>query len=242
MHNINPYDEQQCRAYCQQLEFLNQIKTDFKHLNWSKNFIDLKSKEKLGINHQPTPREKFGTAHQTQFSMVSFYYLEKLLETNPTYIYDLGCGWNIFKRYIPNIIGVSPTHNIDNNADIHDLVDDGYIKGHQNYFESVFSICALHFISLSELEEIVKGFASMVKPNGQGRGFLSLNMKRMIERTPCEFLEKHIDAAPTRHDYEKYVLSVLENIDVNYIILDVDFSKTLDDYMDGNIRLVIDKE
>ena len=236
MHNISPYDEQQCRAYCQQLEFFNQIKTDFKHLSWSKNFVD------QGRFFRSTPREKFGTDYQSQFSMVPFYYLEKLLETNPTDIYDLGCGWNIFKKYIPNIIGVSPTHNKDNYADIHDQVDDYYIKEHENYFESIFSINALHFIPLSELEKIVKGFASMVKPNGQGRGFLSLNLQRMIERTPDEFLEKHINASPTAHDYEKYVLSVLEKIDVNYIILDVDLLYNLDDWMDGNIRIVFERK
>jgi len=227
MHNINPYNEQKCRAYCQQLEFFNQIKSDFEQLTWSKTFVG------------PTPREIAGR-QRTRFSMVAFYYLEKLLETNPTNIYDLGCGWNIFKSYIPNIIGVSPTHDIDNYADIHDFVDDDYIKGHQNYFESVFSICALHFIPLSKLEETVTGFASMVKPNG--RGFLSLNMSRMIELTPREFLEKHIDASPTRHDYEQYVLSVLEKLNINYIILDVDFSEHIDDSMDGNVRLVFEKE
>lgn len=234
MHNISPYDEQKCRAYCQQLEFFNQIKTDFKHLSWSKNFVD------PGVTY--TPREKFGTDYQSQFSMVPFYYLEKLLETNPTNIYDLGCGWNIFKKYIPNVIGVSPTHNNDNYADIHDQVDDDYIKGHENYFESVFSINALHFIPLSELEKIVKGFASMVKTNGKGRGFLSLNLQRMIDRTPGEFLIKHINAAPTKHDYEKYVLSVLEKIDVNYIILDVDLLYGIDDWMNGNIRIVFERK
>jgi len=233
MNNINPYDEQKCRAYCQHLEFFNQIKTDFDHLSWSKNF-----------NFKPiTPREKHGSAAiQTQFSMVPFYYLEKLLETDPTNIYDLGCGWNIFKRYIPNIIGVSPTHNFDNRGDIHDIVDDDYIKRHQNYFESVFSICALHFVPLSEFEKIVKGFVSMVKPNGKGRGFLSLNIQRMIDRTPSQFLKKHINASPTGHDYEKYILSVLKKIDVNYLILDVDLQHESDDIMDGNIRIVFERK
>lgn len=229
MQNINPYNEEHCRTYCEQLEFFNQIKSDFDCLYWKKNFISI------------TPRERFGR-QLTRFSMVPFYYLEKLLEINPINIYDLGCGWNIFKRYIPNVIGVSPTHNLDNHADIHDQIDDDYINMHQNYFESVFSICALHFIPLSKLEETVSGFASMVKPNGQGRGFLTLNMLRMIERTPHEFLKKHINADPTAHDYEQYVRSILEKIDINYLILDVDFSQSMDEYMDGNIRIVFDRK
>lgn len=172
--------------------------------------------------------------------MVPFYYLEKLLEKDPANIYDLGCGWNIFKKYIPTIIGVSPTHNQDNYADIHDLVDDEYIKKHTNFFDSVFSINALHFTSLENLEEVVTGFVSMIKPSG--RGFLSLNLMRMIEHSSIEFLEKSIGTTRTSIDYEQYVRSVLEKINIGYLIVDVDFSKTLNDYMDGNIRLVIDKE
>lgn len=225
MHNINPYDEQKCRAYCQQLEFFNQIQTDFDRLSWTKNYCSPRC----------TPREYLGVS---TFSMVPFYYLEKLLEKDPVNIYDLGCGWNIFKRYIPTIIGVSPTQ--DNYADIHDLVDDKYIKGHTNFFDSVFSINVLHFKSLEKLEKIVTEFVSMIKPGG--RGFLSLNLMRMVERSSFEFLEKSIGTNRTSIDYEQYVRSVLEKINIGYLIVDIDFSRTLDDYIDGNIRLVIDKE
>ena len=41
---------------------------------------------------------------------------------------------------------------------------------------------------------------------------------------------------------KKYVLSVLEKIDVNYIILDVDLLYDLDDWMDGNIRIVFERK
>ena len=226
MQNINPYNEDHCRKYCYQSGFLNQIKLDFNCLSWTKNYYS-----------RYTPREDLGVS---TFSMVPFYYLEKLLEKDPVNIYDLGCGWNIFKKYIPTIIGVSPTHNQDNYADIHDLVDDEYIKGHTNFFDSVFSINALHFTSLENLEEVVTGFVSMIKPSG--RGFLSLNLMRMIECSSIEFLENSIGTTRTGIDYEQYVRSVLEKINIGYLIVDVDFSKTLDDYMDGNIRLVIDKE
>jgi hypothetical protein len=232
MHNINPYNEEHCRAYCQQLDFYNQIKSDFDHLSWIKNFNHLISW---------TPREEYGTRYQrTRFSMVPFYYLEKLLEKNPKEIYDLGCGWNIFKKYIPNIIGVSPTQDVDNYADVHDLVDDDYIKGHENSFESIFSICALHFASLEDLEKIVTGFVSMIKPNG--RGFLTLNLIRMIERSPADFLENSIGSTRTNHEYEQYVFGVLEKIKVDYLIVDVDFEQSTNDQMDGNIRLVFDKK
>jgi len=48
-----------------------------------------------------TPRQK---ASKRLFSAIPFYYIEWLQEINPEKIYDLGCGWNIFKKYYPNII------------------------------------------------------------------------------------------------------------------------------------------
>jgi hypothetical protein len=229
MHNINPYNEEHCRAYCQQLDFFDQIKSDFDYITWTKNF-----------SFVPTERELFGSKYRkTQFSMVAFYYLEKLLEKNPKEIYDLGCGWNIYKKYIPNIIGVSPTLEVDKYADIQDQVDDDYIQRHQNSFESVFSICALHYAPLADLEKVITGFVSMIKP--EGRGFLTLNLIRMIERSSADFLKNNIGSTQTSQEYEQYVFSVLEKINVDYLIVDVDFSQTKD-CIEGNIRLVVDKK
>ena len=64
-------------------------------------------------------------------------------------------------------------------GDIHGIVDDDYIEQHQSYFESVFSICALHFQPIDQFCKIVRDFSSMVKPNGHG--FLSVNLQRMID-------------------------------------------------------------
>ena len=80
----------------------------------------------------------------------------------------------------------------------------------------------------------------MVKPNG--RGFLCLNLARMIERSSTEFLEKAIGSNQTTVKYEQYVLDLLEKINVDYLIVDVDFSQQIDDWMDGNIRIVFDKK
>ena len=79
----------------------------------------------------------------------------------------------------------------------------------------------------------------MVRPGG--RGFLSLNLMRMVELSSVKFLEKSFGTNRTSIDYEQYVLSVLEKINIGYLIVDVD-CLTLDEYMDGNIRLVFEKE
>jgi hypothetical protein len=179
-----------------------------------------------------TPRQKAANHDQSWFSAIPFYYIEWLQEINPEKIYDLGCGWNIFKKYYPNIIGVgaedpkSPFFY----ADIHDIVDDDYILGHQEYFESVFSICALHFIPLSDIRKRVLDFASMIKPGG--RGWLSLNVIRMPEQDP-EFKDKDTLFI------EKYCKEQLSDLP-NLVSLDIDLTY-LDECIDGNIQILFNK-
>jgi len=177
-----------------------------------------------------TPRQK---ASQRWFSAIPFYYIEWLQEINPEKIYDLGCGWNIFKKYYPNIIGVG-AENPDNElffADIHDYVDDDYILGHQEYFESVYSICALHFIPLSDIRKRVLDFASMIKHGG--RGWLSLNAARMVERD-LEFKDKDTLFI---EQYCKKQLATVPSL----VLLEIDLTVS-DEYIDGNIQIQINKE
>lgn len=179
-----------------------------------------------------TPRQKAANRDRSWFSAIPFYYIEWLQEINPEKIYDLGCGWNIFKKYYPNIIGVgaedpkSPFFY----ADIHDIVDDDYILGHQEYFESVFSICALHFIQLSDIRKRVLDFASMIKPGG--RGWLSLNVMRMPECDP-KFKDKDTLFI------EKYCKEQLSDLP-NSVSLDIDLTVP-DEFIDGNIQILFDK-
>jgi hypothetical protein len=247
MKNINGYNMLQCQKYCKQLPFFDQLKSDFDHLSWS----DTDTYRLVGqqvntatVSSNITPREYAGTFKETFFSMVPFYYLKELFQKNPDQIYDLGCGWNIFKKYIPNIIGVSPKRKskrpehfacaIDHMADVHGFIDKYYIATHQKFFESVFSINALHFClgGLADFEKIVTDFASMIKPGG--RGFLALNLARLIDFTSDDFL-KSLD-----NNYDHYVRTILQKINLNYIILDVNFDN-MDSWMDGNIRIVFEK-
>ena len=247
MKNINGYDVLQCQEYCKQLPFFDQLESDFDHLSWSDTdtyrLVGQQVNTVTGSSNI-TPREYAGTIKETFFSMVPFYYLKELIEKNPDNIYDLGCGWNIFKKYIPNIIGVSPKRKskrpehfacaIDNMADVHGFIDNYYIATHQKFFESVFSINALHFRlgGLAEFEKIVTDFASMIKTGG--RGFLALNLARLIDFTSDDFLKS------LGGEYNHYVCTILQKINLNYIILDVNFDN-MDSWMDGNIRIVFEK-
>lgn len=286
LENINPYNQSNFKSIFQSTEIYKKIKQDFDESNliWNKFFWqhDLVYNKKQSNTHL-TPRH----THLTCFSMSVFYYLMPLLETEYDVIYDLGCGKNMFKSYLPRLIGVGaetmlvvnnynrlkddswPTisnlqdfENLPANikeecinvhhvnfpklfaenifyGDIHGVVDDRYISEHQNYFQSVFSVCALHFYPLYMFKKIVVDFASMIKPGG--RGFLSLNLQRMIDLTSENFLQtKFSTISPTSAQYDSFLRTELATIDLKFLILDVDLT-FVDESMDGNIRLVIEK-
>lgn len=230
MLNRNPYDEEAFRERFKNSEIFNAVNQDFDTLLWTKHptVIDDRPSETFVGKDTKTIRQFVAEKYKT-FSMVPFYYLEPLLEQSPGAIYDLGCGWNIFKKYIPNVIGISAED--DNGeyffADKWDFVDDTFVKNHQNYFESVFSICALHFCSLNELPKVLSDFVSMVKP--EGRGFISLNSARIIERS------NQIDHSTI----DMHVRNSLPT-DCKFIIIDIDICRN-GDGLDGDIRLVFEK-
>lgn len=225
--NINPYNESDFYQQFGSSDIAGLISKDFDQLSWHKNFR---------IPHYATPRQDI--ARPKFFSMVPLYYIEKLLEIPYDHIYDLGCGWNAFKRYIPNLIGVSPDVGRHFYGDHCDFVDQDYIQGHQNWFDAVFAINSLHYRPLEEIRQIVTDFISMVKSNG--RGFLALNLARLVERSNQDFLISQFGTLEfDKSAYEEYIRKELGSITgIDWIIVDVDFQDEIDDVYDGNIRLV----
>jgi hypothetical protein len=233
LNNINSYDEVRFRKEFKPTELYQSLSCDFSHITWDTH---------CDIYKNYTPRQFLGDSSKNVFSAVPFYYLKYLLEVNPEKIYDLGCGWNIFKKYIPNIIGVGEEDPSASNyyGDEHGCVDQDYIDSHQNYFESVFTINALHFIPLSSMRERVVDFISMVAPGG--RGFITLNLLRMVDRSSDDFLTSTFGTLkPTNQQFDTYVRNSLDNLPCQMLVFDVDLLTSLNDVMEGNIRLVFEK-
>lgn len=259
--DINKYNQIEFEEEFKKSNLYQILKQDFDILSFDHHYVndpDITFRQLVGAQNR-----------KTKFSVIPFYYLKFLTDTNPNKIYDLGCGWNIFKKYIPNVIGIG-TENIQDNffGDIRDIIDDDYIKYHQNYFESVFSINALHFYPLGKIRQRVLDFSSMIKDNGSG--FLSLNCRPMVEADDekfqfmmrlinmrayllklgknVDYLEQHIrtelDNFPTienNADYlEQYIRTELDNLPFELKVFDVDLT-VIDNQMDGNIRMVIKK-
>jgi SAM-dependent methyltransferase len=234
--NINPYDPVQFKKEFESTDICRNVSEDFDNLWWDQQFI--KSFDSI------TPRQ-MASGTNAGFSMTPFYYLRSLLEKNPNSIYDLGCGANLFKKYIPKIIGVDKSYSHTRPAlakpdwpgwrvypDIEELVDKEYVRNHQIFFESVFSINSLHFRPLTDLRLVYEEFISMVAPGG--RGFLSINIQRMIDHESISRPSVHLI------DYESYVRSQLDNLPCKYLIFDVNLD-ILDNWLDGNVRLVFER-
>jgi hypothetical protein len=177
------------------------------------------------------------------FSIAPIYYLDFLLEKNPTKIIDIGCGANVFKRIIPCIHGIDPVPN-NPYADEVGSFDDEFSHTHKDEYESVFSINAVHFISLIDFEKRILEFINIVKPGG--RGFVTFNMARMLERTNYNDRQKLFNTPiPDPQALTDYVNLVVQQITQNtttkFLLVDLFIDKELDEIMNGNIRLVFEK-
>lgn len=296
MNNLNPYYAPQFKQTFKRTEIYKKLILDFDEndLIWDKFFLlspfvqrrknlnNTKLRTSQPNASMETPRAKFSD----KFSASIFYYLMPLIEHGYTTIYDLGCGKNMFKTYIPSLIGIGgenalaincynkikdsswpdikslaewellPTeitdecinyHHVDLSelfrgnfyGDIYGYVDDEYVANHQNYFESVFSICALHFHPIDQFCKVVEDFSSMVQINGCG--FISINLQRMVDFSSAELLTLLFGTVrPTQDQLDEYIRSELDKINLEWLIVDVDLL-LVDEPMDGNIRLVFKK-
>jgi hypothetical protein len=225
MNNLNSYNEKEFEQKFSTTEIYQRLTNDFDIVCFGGNYnYD---------DFRGTPREWYGSnCRRTIFSAISFYYLEYLTRHNPSKIYDIGCGWNIFAKYIPNIIGLSgePPDSINFHGDDHAFVNAQYIKKHQEYFESAFSINALHYVNLTTIRQRVLDIVSMITTGG--RIFLAFNLNIMLQNDP-NFYGWNIDKIET------WIREQLDNMPFTYEVFDIDFSQKKDDWMNGNIRLLI---
>lgn len=224
LDNINPYNKEEWEMYFKNTSLYESIKNDFDYIDFS-HFVENSSLgySQADIEHKYklTPRQRQGTS---SFSATIFYYIDYILRDNPDHIIDLGCGWNIFKKYIPQI------HGIDWVSDYSDsvaFIDGKFIYEHQNYYKHAMSINAFHYKPLNSIKQIVNDFLSILKPSG--KGLLTLNTARMTKiniHNPIEI--------------ENYVRKELYEFKEFFEVFDVNLS-VKDAYLDGNIRMVLTK-
>jgi hypothetical protein len=242
--NIAPYNEIEFREKFQHTDIYRQLCNDYD---------DVSFENTVEWDWPPTPRERMASARKSRFSAVPFYYLEYLTRHNPEHIYDMGCGANYFRKYIPNIIGIGnePIDNKHFKGQLHGKFDDQWVRENQSRFQSIFSICSLHFIPFTAMRQRVLDFASTLAPGG--RAYLALNTSRMIERMMWDKVEHNssVNFSTPRPEMESMIRQQLSDMPFTYEVFDVnieqsghrclrhDYRPQFDDVIDGNIRIVI---
>jgi hypothetical protein len=151
-------------------------------------------------------------------------------------IIDIGCGMNLFKSIYP-IIGLDD----DPRADIQGLFDEKFMEAHREEFSAAIAINSLHFIHLNQIQYIIEQLSHIIQPNGLG--YITFNMQRLIDVTnevdPEFIISKKLDS---KLNLRKYVFdkvySICDNLELLYYEDNVD---EVDDYIDGNIKIIFKK-
>jgi len=170
---------------------------------------------------------------------VPYYYIKFLLEQHPKIILDLGCGENIFKTFIPGIVGMD-SHDLSN-YDIKDFFDEDYTCGHQQAFDAIISINSIHFAPVTEITQRLKWVASMIRPGN--RGFVATSLETWLMYTDAATIKKLFGEFPDYDLVIEYVNHQIINTGLDFIVVDwpilhVTNQSGIRDTLNGNIRLV----
>jgi len=230
--NILPYNKELFEEEFKQTLVFKKLENDFDFISFDNDF-----RISMHRNHYVEARLRYGRP-KSYFSAVPFYYLDFLLKENPERIYNLGCGWNIFKKYIStNIIGVG-TEDIHSGlffGDEYSNINSDYIIKHQGFFKSVFSINSIHHYPMENIRNKVTEFASMIAKDG--KGFITINLQRIMELSQdVRFKVVNLDF------FEEWIRTELYNLplDYDYEVFDLNFDpENINYFMDGNIRMII---
>lgn len=251
---INPIDEERFYKEFLQTPRGKLIESEYDFVYCVKNVLkasadygsDLSGQIAFWEKYGVTPRELIGNPEivinppkfkipTTKFSITPFYYLNFLEEINPKTIADIGCGWNIFKKYIPNIIGFD---RIGSNADIMEIYDSDFQKKYHQSFDAAFAI-NIKTVTWENIDKFIINFSKIIKP--KGRGFLGIPALFPLLLTPKKWYDDR-ELSPYDPDtLSKYIDNLIESLDIKIISLEsrVDFVQNMMSH-DGDIRVVFE--
>jgi|LakMenEpi03Aug12_release.lakeMendotaPanAssembly.Ray.scaffolds.fasta_scaffold98193_1 hypothetical protein len=216
MNNLNAYNLENFRKSFESTDLARNVKQDFDLLTWETNIPTLGF---MGM----TPREYRG---KRIFSMVPFYYILQLASSSK--IYDIGCGWNIYKKYIPNIIGID-SKSLNFYADQVGFVDDAFVKENTEKFENIMSMNALHFIPLSQFSNRINQVLQMTKPGG--KIFIMMNVCHMIGAETTEI----------KNTASTYIRDQIEIFRDEILCFELDDTHIGSNMAEGTLRMVLQK-
>jgi len=215
MTNYQHYNKEEFLLEFFKTKIYNQLTKDYKKLYL--DISELDENTKVDIYNETRPSHRTELEKRSIFLYSMFYYLKFLTEINPTLIADIGCGKNLIKRYIPNIIGYDKTPE----ADIYEWFDNTFLSNNIEKFDCAFSINSMHFVSLLNFADRINEFGKIIKPSG--RGYLSFNLARMVERTYLHESAQIFDLTKpvTIKHYRDYIVEELKKVKYNLLVVDL---------------------
>lgn len=175
---------------------------------------------------------------------VPYYYIKFLLERNPQSILDLGCGLNIFKPYIPGIVGLDSNVYGATLADIVASFDLDYALANAESYDSIISINAIHFAPIDTITKRLTAVSQMMRPGY--RSFVSFNIETWLMHTSLDTVQKLFGQIPKFDDVVGYVNDQILATNLNFCVVDwpvlhITEHSTIRDDLNGNIRLVFER-
>ena len=161
-----------------------------------------------------TPREHL--AEPSTFSYLPFFYIEEILKTNPEVILDLGCGGNLFKKYIPQIFGMDP-HNVS--ADAVGSLSPETIREYSDKFDAAIAINSIHFIPITAISTRLVEFSQLVKPNGLC--YATFNMQMLRENTAQEMWFDLFGSKEPIFKIREYIINEFEKLPFTIVKMNV---------------------
>lgn len=224
MTNYQNYNKDEFLKEFSQTEIYKKLTQHYRHMFSDQDDVDIE------FNKGDKSNSRSGAEDELICIYSQFYYLGIIQENNPEVIADVGCGGNLIKKYIPNVIGFDKTQF----ADHYEWFDEKFIDNHYQEFSSAFSVNAIHFVSLIEFANRINDFGKVIKPNGLG--FVTFNLARMIESThPHEFAKIFDLSRPvTLRDYRLYIVNQLKNVKYNLLLVDI----LIEDQLKKNYELL----
>ncbi len=245
---INGIDYKNFESKFLQTEIGQQIIKDFDHVTCTASNMPsiIFMRQKCGV----TCRELLGSNDievkkpMTMVSIVTFYYLQFLQEINPTKIYDIGCGWNLWKRYIPNI------HGVDCNGPYADEIayyNKDWVSAHERQLEAAFTVNMDVGLkdnvpsTFANLPDHIMEFSKLIKPGG--RGYISLAAWGLLRYTDWNWYKENDCNPYDPESIKQKTKEMIQALPLKIICLDCEFDifRNVPAH-DGEMRLVFEIE
>jgi hypothetical protein len=213
-----------------------------------KNFLDLDEQLQKNYDHliddleelkelEITPRYIYEHGLKIGFRD-TFYYIDRLYDTAPKSVIDVGCGECIWKKWFPNIIGFDPVHRVHGAADFIDFFDEVYSANHKEHYDCGMALNSLHFVSWTEISRQIDLAMNIIRPGG--RFLFTFNFQMLNFYTPA--VKTSIDENIIKmHD-------IIKELNFNIVLLDfphvrVVNKKLHDNYchINGHVRFILEK-